>query len=318
MTKRRTGLGRGLDELIGNLNQPAEAAPKAENEVRLDQLEPNPFQPRKNFNEEALNSLAQSLRTQGLLQPIVVRHKPGSPGKYQIIAGERRFRAAKLAGFTTVPIVVREVDDSGALTLALLENLQREDLGPIEMAEGLRQLRDEFSLTQRELAHALGVSREKVANSLRLLRLPAEVLLFLSEGNLSEGQARLLLSIDDPARVHAYATLAVEKNLTVRELAALIKEGEITTAALVDSSAEADTADAGDEAAQEAELTDTPAESAGQNADLRLFSEDLQRHLGTQVAIKPTNTERGRIVIEYYSADELNGLYRRLLGRSGN
>ncbi len=315
MAKRRTGLGRGLDELIGNLNQPTEAAPKTDNEVRLDQLEPNPFQPRKNFNEEALNSLAKSIRSQGLIQPILVRHKPGSPGKYQIIAGERRFRAAKLAGFTTVPIVIREVDDSGALTLALLENLQREDLGPIEMARGLQQLRDEFSLTQRELAEALGVSREKVANSLRLLRLPAEVLQFLNDGNLSEGQARLLLSIDDPARIHAYANLAVEKDLTVRELAALIKEGELTTAALVDSGGE-ETATSGDNANREVTVKDSPADSGSHTADLRLFSEDLQRHLGTQVAIKPTSTERGRIVIEYYSSDELNGLYHRLLGRS--
>ncbi len=297
MSKRRKpGLARGLDDLLGGAGAAPEAAPEpAERELPLTALEPNPFQPRREFEETALETLAASIRRQGLLQPIVVRPKPGVAGAWQIIAGERRFRAAERAGLERVPVIVREVDDGDALLLALLENLQREDLGPLELAGGLQRLIDDFALTQKELGRVLGLSRSRVANSLRLLRLPQAVRELLTAGRLCEAHGRTLAAIEDAELATALARLAVDKELTVRELERLVAaEREASSP-------------------ESAGKTDSR-EQASADPDLRLYEDDLQRRLGTKVSIRRRSSGRGRIVIEFYSADELAGLYERLSG----
>jgi len=308
--KRKAGLGRGLDDLIGDMG--GSESPRPEGELALGVLEPNPYQPRKDFDPRALEALAASIRAQGMLQPIVVRPKPGAPGRYQIIAGERRYRAAELAGLERVPVLVREVADGDALVLALLENLQREDLGPLELAAGLKRMVDDFELTQKELAHALGVSRSRVANSLRLLKLPERVRELLSAGSLSEGHARCLAGVDDTELAVGLAELVVERGLTVRELERMVA-GDVRNAVTLEHEPEEAVATTPD-AAPEGDDGSAAGETGAVDHDLRLYSEELQRRLGTKVNISPRGDGRGRIIIEYYSAQELAGLYERLTG----
>ncbi|MCK4594470.1 ParB/RepB/Spo0J family partition protein [bacterium] len=301
--KPRRGLARGLDSLIGDLANETPVPHEGEIEVKL--IEANPFQPRRSFPEKSLADLADSIRSKGLLQPLLVRPKPGDEGRYEVIAGERRLRAAKLAGLDSVPVIVRPVEDSEALTLALLENLQREDLRPIELARGLRDLIERFGFTQRELGRTLGVSRERVSNTLRLLKLPEKIKELLDAGLLTPAHGRALTVVEAPEMAQTLGELAAEKGLTVRELETLIA-GRKTLAARPLPETQSETRG----------LNTLPRPETVRDPNLVLFEEELMRRIGTQVKIRHLQSGRGRIIIEYYSPDELAGIIEKLTGRS--
>ena len=208
---KRGGLGRGLSALIPGAPESGEASGLLE--VPVNAVSPNPKQPRTRFDDEAIGSLASSIREVGILQPIVVR-KAGAG--YELIAGERRLRAAKLAGLATIPVVVRDTDDADTLREALIENIHREDLGPIELAEAFRQLLEELGLKQEELAERVGVSRSHIANTIRLLQLPIDVQQLLTDGKLQAGHARALLTLGDAEAQNTLALRTVAEDLTVR------------------------------------------------------------------------------------------------------
>ena len=220
MAARKTGLGRGLEALL-----PTDDGGQGFSVIPLDEIVPNPQQPRERFDEEALESLAASIREVGVLQPIVVRPAPG--GGYQLVAGERRWRAAKMVGLDDVPAIVREGDDTSALTEALIENLQREDLTPLEEAAAYRQLLEDFGLTHEEVAVRVGKSRSAVTNTLRLLGLPPSIQHLLADGRLSAGHARALLGTPDRSLQEELARLAVEEGWTVRGVELAVKAGGV-------------------------------------------------------------------------------------------
>ena len=223
MAKRKLGgLGKGLDSLFADLPETDDAAAGVTT-LPLREIEPDPDQPRKRFDEAALAELAASIQENGLLQPIAVRPKPLGAG-YLIIAGERRWRAARLAGLDEVPALVKDVTDEQAAALALIENLQREDLDPIEVAEGCRQLIEKYGLTQETAAKRLGKSRSAVTNSLRLLNLPDDVRAKVSDGSLSAGHAKALLGLPDAARIRQAAGEITARGLNVRQAEALCKK----------------------------------------------------------------------------------------------
>ena len=219
MAVKKGGLGRGLESLFEDaardVGGPVSTLP-------LREIEPDKDQPRKDFDEQALSELADSIARHGLLQPIAVRAAAG--GAYKIIAGERRWRAARLAGLSEVPVVIKDVTDAEAMELALIENLQREDLDPVEEAMGYRQLMERCELTQEQTAQKIGKSRSAIANSLRLLNLPDDVLAFLKEGKLSTGHAKVLLGLPDAALMKQAAEAVVGQNLNVRQTEALCKK----------------------------------------------------------------------------------------------
>ena len=216
--KKKNGLGKGLDALfIDNSTEDVKSAVK----LNINDIEPKRDQPRKTFNEEALAELADSIALHGVIQPLLVR--PISDGGYQLIAGERRWRASRLAGLTEVPVVIREMTDSEAMELALIENLQREDLNPIEEAEGYKLLMDTYSLTQEQAAERVGKSRPAVANAMRLLALPKEVLDLIKEGRISSGHGRTLLGLNDKSLMPKLCSEIEEKQLSVRQLESIVK-----------------------------------------------------------------------------------------------
>ncbi|MCD6361757.1 MAG: ParB/RepB/Spo0J family partition protein [Armatimonadetes bacterium] len=218
---RKKGLGRGLSELLSG---EALARSRAVLEVSVDKLEPNPYQPRHSVNEEALEELTLSIETHGIVQPIVVR-RTSEDEVYQIIAGERRWRAAQRAGLQTVPCIVHEADERKTLELALVENLQRDDLSPVETAEAMQQLINEFGLTQEQLAEQLGRSRSSVSNMLRLLELPEEMKAAVDAGRISFGHARALLSLlDRPSRMFEVFEMISTHGLSVREVEQIVRE----------------------------------------------------------------------------------------------
>lgn len=219
--KKIGGLGRGLDSLFADL--PEEESSGGISTLPVREIEPDPDQPRKNFDEESLSALAQSITENGLLQPIAVRPKKAGPG-YTIIAGERRWRAARIAGLDEVPVIVKNVTDEQAAALALIENLQREDLDPIEVAEGCRRLIDQYGLTQEQAAMRLGKSRSAITNTLRLLGLPDDVRQAVRRGELSTGHAKALLGLPTAEMMSAAAKQVVEKNLNVRQTEALCRK----------------------------------------------------------------------------------------------
>lgn len=219
--KKIGGLGRGLDSLFADL--PEEDTSGGPSTLPVREIEPDPDQPRKNFDEESLSALAQSITENGLLQPIAVRPKKAGPG-YTIIAGERRWRAARIAGLDEVPVIVKNVTDEQAAALALIENLQREDLDPIEVAEGCRRLIDQYGLTQEQAALRLGKSRSAITNTLRLLGLPDDVRQAVRRGELSTGHAKALLGLPSAEMMSAAAKQVVEKNLNVRQTEALCRK----------------------------------------------------------------------------------------------
>ena len=247
--------------------------------IPIDRIQSNPHQPRKRFDEEKIRSLAESIRSDGILQPVVVRRKEGG---YELVMGERRLQAARLAGVPTVPAVVRSVAEIDTLRLALVENLQREDLNPIEVAEGYRALVDKFGLSQQELASMVCKDRSSVANTLRLLGLPEEIRSMIVGGELGEGHARALLSLSTRAEQLAWAERIVAKQLPVRVVEAEIG-GRVP---------------GGKKLRQRREKP----------AHIRLLENTFSQHLSTRVSIDERRTGRGRIVIDFYSHEDFERL----------
>ena len=285
---KRGGLGRGLSALIPGAPESGEASGLLE--VPVNAVSPNPKQPRTRFDDEAISALATSIREVGILQPIVVR-KAGAG--YELIAGERRLRAAKLAGLATIPVVVRDTDDADTLREALIENIHREDLGPIELAEAFRQLLEELGLKQEELADRVGVSRSHIANTIRLLQLPIDVQQLLTDGKLQAGHARTLLTLGDAEAQNALALRTVAEDLSVREVEELVRR-------YVDAPAEKP----GETATSDAPPTDTT---------LSEVEEILSEQLATRVQIQ-MGKKRGRVVIEFGSADDLERIVSEIIG----
>lgn len=221
MAAKKGGLGRGLDALFAD-NSIEEIASTSAVKLKIMDIEPNRDQPRKIFDEDALAELADSIAKHGVIQPLLVRPMPD--GSYQLVAGERRWRASRMAGLTEVPVVIKELSDDEAMALALIENLQREDLNAIEEAQGIKALMDTLSLTQDEAAERVGKSRPAVANALRLLKLPNSVIALVSDGKLSPGHARALLGFKDEQDIIETADLIIEKVLTVRDVEKLVKK----------------------------------------------------------------------------------------------
>ncbi len=290
-------LGRGLDALLG---QPrAAAAPAAGDVVQkigVDRIAASPFQPRRTFDDDDLADLAASIRAQGILQPLVARPKGAD---FELIAGERRLRAARLAGLLAVPVIVRAASDQEALALALIENLQRSGLNPIEEAEGYSQLQKMFGLTQEQIAQRVGKPRATVANSLRLLALEATVLGFVSRGQLSEGHAKVILGLDEPALQRAAAERILRQGLSVREAEGLVES--LKKGAGGGGHKHGAKRGGGRAADGDAHVKDVEAR--------------LRRHLGTKVAVHHAGG-KGRIEIEYYSLDDLDRLLE-LIGPRG-
>ena len=280
---RHKGLGRGLDALLGG--SAPEKSEEALAQIPVAQLRPGKYQPRTRMDEQSLAELADSIRARGLIQPIVVR--PVDAGSYEILAGERRWRAARIAGLERVPAIVREVPDEAALGIGLIENIQREDLNPLEEATGLRRLIDEFNLTHEEVARAIGRSRAAVTNLLRLLELAPAVQAMLQDGKLDMGHARALLALSRAQQV-AIAERVASKELSVRETERLVQQ-----------------------------LAGAPRSRtvARLDADSRRLQEELSESLGAAVRLKTRRGGRGSIVIDYSSLDELQGLLSRLRRR---
>jgi ParB family chromosome partitioning protein len=278
------GLGRGLASLIPP--RPSEAA--APSEIALSRIRPNPFQPRRRFDAAELEQLAASIREHGVLQPVLVTEALDG---YQLVAGERRVRAAELAGLERIPAVVRQLAARDQLELALVENLQREDLDPIETANAYRQLIDEFGFTQEQLAARVSKARSTVANTLRLLDLDLAVQASVADGRISEGHARALGGADRPAQAHLVRVVE-ERDLSVRETEELVRRLR--------------------DRADRASPIGSPDDHAV-DADTERLVEDLRRALGTKVSLA-RGRRGGRIVIEFYDDEDLGRLYQRLTG----
>ena len=273
---KKTGLGKGLDALFGPVPEEEKVQ---ENDVlknlKITEVEPNREQPRKNFNQEALEELAESIKEYGLIQPIIVTQKDGY---YSIIAGERRWRACKLAGLTEIPAIVREDDERKNNEIALIENMQREDLNPYEKALGIKNLMTTYGLTQEEIAKKLGKSRSAIANTVRTLNLEPRVLEMAKEGKLTEGHCRALLSITDPEKQYLTAINMLERGATVREV---------------------------EQTGKEINKKQVSKEQLKRNAILyRDIENTFQGFFGTKVKLNP-GKKRGKIIIEYASNDDL-------------
>lgn len=291
MTQKKKGLGRGLDALISSTprkevptDEKAAQGMDLDGELRhipIEYLERGRFQPRRDMNPEALEELAQSIRAQGVMQPIVVR--PLAKNRYEIIAGERRWRASQQAGLEKVPCVIRDVPDDAAIAMALIENIQREDLNPIEEAMALQRLQDEFELTHQQVAEAVGKSRTTITNLLRLMGLSPEVKTLLEHGDLEMGHARALLSLTADQQIQT-ARQVIGKALSVRQTEALVRR-----------------------------IQEAPAQAAAQapkrvDPDIRQLQEELASRLGAPVAIQHSAKGKGKLVINYGSLDELDGI----------
>jgi len=300
--ERKKGLGRGLSALLGDnaatavaaVNTAASAGPEAAampiglRSIPVEWLQPGRFQPRRHFDEDQIADLVESIRDKGILQPLLVRPLPDHPGRFEIIAGERRWRAAQRARLHEVPAIVSELSDREALEVALVENLQRQDLSALEEADGYRRLMEEFSHTQEELAKAVGKSRSHVANMIRLLALPEPVRALLEKGELTAGHARALLTADDPVGL---AHEVVSKGLNVRQTEKLVaSQGKPKSAA-----------------------SGRPVEG-GRDADLVALERDLTEMLGCRVAMKPLG-KGGELTIAYGSLEQLDDLLSRLARR---
>ena len=293
----RSRLGRGLAALIGDMGDIAEgSSPErvrvggGQRKVPITFLRPNPHNPRRTFNEIELEELANSVRERGIIQPIVVRQAGGARDAYEIIAGERRWRAAQRAGIHEVPIVVIDVDDREALEIAIIENVQRADLNPLEEATGYQALSDQFNYSQNDLARVIGKSRSHVANTMRLLKLPDTVKEFLADGRLSAGHARALLTQDDP---EALARIIVDQGMNVRAIEALAQELNIAKA------------DAAGKPLRKTKATPVV------DADTAALEKRLSDALGLKVALR-IEGEAGEIRIRYTSLDQLDEVCRLL------
>lgn len=288
MAKRKTelGLGRGLNALLGDPELPQQGEGAVS--LPISQVEPGLNQPRKRFDPESLTDLAESIRIHGIIQPLTVRRL--ATGYYQIIAGERRWRAAKQAGLDEVPAVIVEADDRKVMELALIENLQREDLNPAEAARGFQVLMDEYGLTQEQVAQRMGKSRPAIANTLRLLALPEDLLVFVEEGTLSAGHARTILSLPSPDLQRQAAQHVMEHGLSVRQTEQLVK------AMLRQQEQEEEKKQAGKD-------------------EIALYLGELEKslsgHLGRKVIISH-HGEKGRVQLEYYNHEDLETLLQLL------
>jgi ParB family chromosome partitioning protein len=288
-------LGRGLEALLGPISREQAAASGALREIPVGAIHPNPFQPRREFDEAALGELAQSINASGLLQPIVVRSNGAS---YELVAGERRWRAVQQLGWPRIPAVVKEVDDQSLLTLALIENLQRDDLSPIDEARGYDRLMREFELPQAEVARLVGRNRVTVANSLRLLSLPADVQQLLERRELSEGHGRALLALNDGEEITRIARDVVQHGWSVRETEALTR-GQGPAAQIT-----------------RPKLQRVKAPVRTVHAEQRRVEDTLRKRLGTDVRITARRKGRGLITISYYSNDDLARLLEIILGQA--
>ncbi|MDO4459690.1 MAG: ParB/RepB/Spo0J family partition protein [Clostridia bacterium] len=279
MAVKRGGLGRGLDAIFAQ-NTGEESGTV---NVRISEIEPNRNQPRQDFDPEALQELADSIAQHGMIQPVLVR--PIFSGGYQLVAGERRWRAARMAGLTEIPVIIREMDDREFMELSLIENLMREDLSPIEEAMGFSQLMETYGLTQEEVANSVGKSRPAVANSLRLLGLPDEVREMVKEGMISAGHGRTLLALNDEQKIIELANMVHDRDMSVRELERLVKK-----------------------------MTEDPVEPAYRRPKNHYYEEvrlALGDHLGRKVNVSGTK-KKGRIEIEFYGEEDLKNLMEML------
>lgn len=288
---KKDRLGKGLGALLGEYMEPAAAAPDS---LRLPvrSIVPNPKQPRRMFNEAELTDLAQSIDANGLLQPLVVRPAPGTVDRYELVAGERRWRAVRSLGWDDVPALVRDVDDDTLLILALVENLQREALNPIEEAEGYRALTDDHGLSHSDIARSVGKNRSTVANALRLLNLPPSVRKYLEDGTLTSGHARPLLALEDPIRMSELARVAVESGWSVREVERRV---------------------------QASVTSKRRKEKTAPNPVLAALEEELRGALATKVAIRANRKgTRGKIEVPFHSAEEFERLFEALTGKEAS
>src|SRR5690606_17451355 len=294
-TRKPKGLGRGLDALlgadaavIGALGKEKESEPQTPTKLSIKALKAGKYQPRTRVDEGALNELAESVRSQGVMQPILVRPL-SSAGKYEIIAGERRFRAAQLAGLTEVPVLVREVEDENAAVMALIENIQREDLNPLEEAHGVKRLLDEFGLTHEQASQAIGRSRSATSNLLRLLNLTEPVQTMLLAGDIDMGHARALLAAEAAQQI-LLANEVIARRLSVRETEKLV--------------------------ARTLQSLENPAPNGTRNSkapsgDAKRLEQALSDHLGTRVTLKVGARNRGQLVIDFHDWEHLNSLLER-------
>lgn len=288
--RRRPSLGRGLDALFGEADEADIAAaseggePRAPRSLPIEFLTPGPFQPRRKFDEGEMDRLVESIRTQGVLQPILVRPVEGKADRYHIIAGERRWRAAQKAKLHDVPVVVRPMSDRDALQIAIIENVQRQDLTALEEAEGYQRLIAEFNLTQEDVAQAVGKSRSHIANTLRLLDLPDTVLAMLQEGLLTAGHARALLGCPDP---EAAARIVIAKGLNVRQTEQLAREVREMPA---------------------------PSRPSSRDPNIVALEQDIETRLGFKVKIDTRDNTSGTIHIQYSNLDQFSAVLKRLQG----
>ncbi len=291
MSPPRTRLGRGLGALLGEHLEPVPEEGEVRR-VRVDSVKPNRHQPRQDFSDQELDELAQSIKENGLLQPLVVRPEPRAADSFELVAGERRLRAVRRLGWDHVPAVVRDVPDATMLVLALVENLQRQSLNPLEEADGYRELSESFGMTQAEIASAVGKSRPAITNALRLLRLPASVRQLVRSDELSMGHARALVAVDDPLLAAELARKAVREGWSVREIerrASSEKRGK---------------------------AAGRRAEPAGAADPTQLALEEaLGAHLSTRVGVRGISGRKGVIEVRFAGPDEFERLFELIVGR---
>ena len=293
VTKKQKGLGRGLDALLGGSDAELgtdSGISGAASTLSITQLQAGKYQPRTRMDEGALNELASSIKAQGLMQPILVRPigRQNGSEKFEIIAGERRFRAVQIAGLDTIPVLIRDVDDQAAAAMALIENIQREDLNPLEEAQGIHRLITEFDFTHEQAAGAVGRSRSAVSNLLRLMNLAKPAQTMLMAGDIDMGHARALLAVDAATQI-TLANLIVAKRMSVREAEKLV-----TRTMLVQAEA------------------DQPTKINGKSRDITRLEEELSDVLAMQVTIKTGAKNRGQLIIDFNDLDALDGLIARL------
>lgn len=287
---KRGGLGKGLDAIFIE-NEPEQSGSVIT--LKISEIEPNKSQPRREFDENALAELADSIAQHGVLQPLLVR--PIADGGYQIVAGERRWRASRMAGLTEVPVVIRELTDSETMEFALIENLQREDLSPVEEAMGYKQLMDEYGFSQEQVSKTVGKSRPAIANALRLLNLPEEILYLVNTGKISSGHGRTLLAFKNPDDMLKAAKLCSTEEISVRELERMAKKSNL-----------------------EFENKDKEEKSVTKDKRLSYYDEvelSLNEHLGRKVNVTGDNKNKGVLEIEFYSKEDLFEL-ARILGKN--
>jgi ParB family chromosome partitioning protein len=289
---RKERLGKGLGALLGEyLDEEATPEPGEIRDLPVKSIRPNPFQPRKDFPPEELADLADSIRENGLLQPLLVRPRPGNGDRWELVAGERRLRAVSELGWSEVPGIVREVDDRTLLVLALVENLQREALGPLEEAEGYQVLSDSFGLTQGEIAKAVGKNRSTVANTLRLLQLPPSVKKLVSEGVLSAGHVRPLLTLTDPVQAADLARTAAREGWSVRQVEAQVKGGRGT-------------------GKRKASREEQPLDPT-----VQALQEELRNALGTRVLLRQRRKGKGVIEVPFLNSEDFERVFLLLTGK---